>query len=179
MNWDAIGAVAELLGALGVIISLLYLGTQVRSSSRATRQAAAQAIYTKLSSLHEALATHPETADVWARGSKGMAALCEGERVQFSALMAVHYRLYEELYNCKRGGDIDEWAWEGVTRQLNDVASTRGWAEWWTARGHWFSEDFQRLIDQTRPEQLRDLMADYRLDADPSREPGPPARGST
>jgi len=30
MNWDAIGAIAELLGAIGVIASLVYLATQIR-----------------------------------------------------------------------------------------------------------------------------------------------------
>jgi hypothetical protein len=34
MNWDAIGAIAEALGAAGVIASLLYLTTQVRASTR-------------------------------------------------------------------------------------------------------------------------------------------------
>ena len=29
MNWDAIGAIAELLGAVGVIASLVYLATQI------------------------------------------------------------------------------------------------------------------------------------------------------
>jgi hypothetical protein len=32
MNWDAIGAIAELLGAVGVIASLVYLTTQIRQS---------------------------------------------------------------------------------------------------------------------------------------------------
>jgi hypothetical protein len=32
MNWDAIGAIAELLGAIGVIASLVYLATQVGQS---------------------------------------------------------------------------------------------------------------------------------------------------
>ncbi len=32
MNWDAIGAIAELLGAIGVIASLIYLATQIRHS---------------------------------------------------------------------------------------------------------------------------------------------------
>ncbi len=32
MNWDAIGAIAELLGAIGVIASLVYLATQIRQS---------------------------------------------------------------------------------------------------------------------------------------------------
>ena len=32
MSWDAIGAVAELLGAIGVIASLVYLAGQIRDS---------------------------------------------------------------------------------------------------------------------------------------------------
>ena len=33
MNWDAIGAIAELLGAIGVIASLLYLARQMRNGA--------------------------------------------------------------------------------------------------------------------------------------------------
>ena len=36
MNWDAIGAIAEGLGALGVIATLFYLASQVRQSKKAT-----------------------------------------------------------------------------------------------------------------------------------------------
>ena len=32
MNWDAIGAIAETLGAVGVIASLVYLAGQIRHS---------------------------------------------------------------------------------------------------------------------------------------------------
>ncbi len=32
MNWDAIGAIAELLGSTGVIASLIYLVTQIWQS---------------------------------------------------------------------------------------------------------------------------------------------------
>lgn len=30
MNWDAIGAVGEIVGALAVVISLVYLASQIR-----------------------------------------------------------------------------------------------------------------------------------------------------
>ena len=39
MNWDAIGAIAELLGAVGVIASLVYLATQIRHSRDQMRAA--------------------------------------------------------------------------------------------------------------------------------------------
>ena len=38
MNWDAIGAIAELLGAVGVIVSLVYLATQIRQSREQMNQ---------------------------------------------------------------------------------------------------------------------------------------------
>jgi hypothetical protein len=38
MNWEAIGAVAELLAAIGVIVSLVYLASQIRHSREQMRQ---------------------------------------------------------------------------------------------------------------------------------------------
>jgi hypothetical protein len=43
MNWDAIGALGELVGAIAVVISVLYLAGQVRSQVRET----------KLNAIHE------------------------------------------------------------------------------------------------------------------------------
>jgi hypothetical protein len=40
VNWDAVGAVAELLGAAGVVASLVYLGSQIRSNTRALKSSA-------------------------------------------------------------------------------------------------------------------------------------------
>jgi hypothetical protein len=40
MNWEAIGAIGETVGALGVVISLLYLATQLRHSSRTAKASA-------------------------------------------------------------------------------------------------------------------------------------------
>ena len=162
MNWDAIGAAAELLGAGGVIVSLLYLATQVRNSARSARQAAAQAIFTKISVLHEALACNPSTAAVWAHGSQGLAQLENpADRVQFSALMMAHMRLYEELYYCREQGDVDDWAWASVTGQLDDVVATRGFGEWWPARKHWCSPEFIGFVDGLLPGQPRDIVADF------------------
>ena len=40
MNWDVIGVVAEVLGASGVVVSLIYLTGQVRAQNRESRLAA-------------------------------------------------------------------------------------------------------------------------------------------
>jgi len=33
MNWDAIGSIGEIAGAIGVVVSLVYLATQIRQNS--------------------------------------------------------------------------------------------------------------------------------------------------
>ena len=43
VSWESIGAIAELLGALAVIASLLYLATQVRQSNRMAKAQSYQA----------------------------------------------------------------------------------------------------------------------------------------
>ena len=49
MNWDAIGAIGEALGAVGVIVTLLYLSLQVKASTLASKvesKLAASRMYT-------------------------------------------------------------------------------------------------------------------------------------
>ena len=38
MNWDALGAIAELLGAIAVFLTLAYLTVQMRQNSKALEQ---------------------------------------------------------------------------------------------------------------------------------------------
>ncbi len=37
MNWEAFGAIGEVAGAAGVIVTLMYLSSQVRASNRASK----------------------------------------------------------------------------------------------------------------------------------------------
>lgn len=41
MSWEAVGAMGEWIGALGVVISIVFLASQVRSNTRALRAQAA------------------------------------------------------------------------------------------------------------------------------------------
>src|SRR5207247_5703722 len=40
MNWDMISAVGQMLGAVGVIISIVYLAAQIRNQNKESRKSA-------------------------------------------------------------------------------------------------------------------------------------------
>ena len=44
MNWEAIGAVGEVFGALGVIATLGYLAVQIRQNTKTVRTSTYQAV---------------------------------------------------------------------------------------------------------------------------------------
>jgi hypothetical protein len=54
MNWSALGALGEFIGGIAVVISLVYVGLQIRQNSNSVR-AASQIAIKQLSSA----ITHP------------------------------------------------------------------------------------------------------------------------
>ena len=44
INWDAIGAIGDFAGSVGVFISLVYLAVQLRSSAAETRDASIHSV---------------------------------------------------------------------------------------------------------------------------------------
>ena len=71
VDWDAIGAIGEVIAAAGVIFSLVYLATQIRSSSK---QANADAIYNLQkgqSDVMEAFTSNSDLAKLLAKAQRG------------------------------------------------------------------------------------------------------------
>ena len=64
MNWDAIGAISETLGALGVIASLIYLASQLRSNAVASAVEAKLTTTQFLTEFNRDLINNPELYDL-------------------------------------------------------------------------------------------------------------------
>jgi len=60
VDWDAIGAVGEVLGAIAVIATLLYLGTQISQTNRIAKSSVARELQQKYSDLYTLIATNSE-----------------------------------------------------------------------------------------------------------------------
>ena len=85
MNWEAIGAVGEILGALAVFISLLYLATQIRASTNQAKAVMVQNISREFGEIHNAIMSNPQLAEVFARISDADN-LTAAEKVQVHSL---------------------------------------------------------------------------------------------
>ena len=144
MNWDALGAIGEIVGAAGVIVSLLYLASQVRNSSRQARHAAAQAVLAKLNTLIGQLAFTAGAGDIWSRGLSGLDALnSDEELVRFSSMLLQAFSTYEEVFHYRKTGVVEDWAWTHTSAPFDHFTRTPGFQQWWQRRSDWFGEEFR------------------------------------
>ena len=172
MNWDALGAIGEIVGAAGVIVSLLYLASQVRSNSRQLRHASAQAVLDKLNGLIGQLAFTAGAGDVWTRGLSGLGALKEDEElVRFSSMLLQAFWAYEEVFHYRRAGVIEDWAWTHAKAPVDHFMRTPGFQEWWPLRRDWFGSEFRSFVDETMPEATGAFVEDFRPRAEVSDGP--------
>ncbi|MFT4799432.1 MAG: hypothetical protein ACJAYE_003628 [Candidatus Azotimanducaceae bacterium] len=65
MNWDAVGAVAELVGAAGVIVTLIYLATQVRQNTKSISTSSFQATTDALNQVNALIADNSDLAEIF------------------------------------------------------------------------------------------------------------------
>jgi hypothetical protein len=163
MNWDALGAIGEIVGAAGVIMSLLYLASQVRNNSRQLRHASAQAVLDKLNGLIGKLAFTAGAGDVWTRGLSGLDALKDDEElVRFSSMLLQAFWAYEEVLHYRRAGVIEDWAWTHAKAPVEHFMRTPGFQEWWELRKDWFGGDFQEFVSARMPESTGALVEDFK-----------------
>jgi hypothetical protein len=84
MHWEAITAIAEVLAAVGIIASLLYLAAEVRQRNRASAVAAKLASTQLLVDFVDSLIADPQLMDVFLRGRKDIETLSANDRFRFA-----------------------------------------------------------------------------------------------
>jgi len=109
MTWDAVAALAELLAALGVIVSMIYLARQIRTSTSATQRSGSHDVLEISTNFLLTLAVNPELSDLWLRGLRAPEALNDSERARVRHLLSVMVMVFEEGCHWSKQGHIAEW----------------------------------------------------------------------
>ena len=145
MNWDAIGALAELLAAAGVIASLVYLGSQIRQSSQAVRAESVRQLLAQSSQNFMSGTTSPEvvSALVKAQSTEGLA---EEDRTRLTLLAMAILSNYENGHYQYRSGSLPEEIHASFRSRLSGQLAIPWFRECWDQFGNRFSSDFRSYV---------------------------------
>ena len=163
MDWNAIGAIGEILGAVAVVATLGYLAVQTRHSVAATQANTRQAI---LESDQQFISKHlilDPAMDVirWKRD------LADDEKVKLGYFLLLFVRMRESNWLQFHSGGLDRETWESYRASIPAVMNNPNGRSWWRnfgTRGGYFSKGFvsevDELLEQTPvDEQSRFLSA--------------------
>ena len=111
MNWDAIGAVGELLGASAVLVTLIYLAVQIRQNTSAVATATYESTMTGFNDINIVVAGNPALASVLDRGCQNPDSLNSEEIVQFNFLLRCYTNQWWKLFKLYERGSLPASEW--------------------------------------------------------------------
>ena len=149
MNWDAVGAVAELLAAAGVIASLIFIGMQVRQNTRSVRAATYDSLVRSNGEWLNSLINDSELAASFEGAVGSWADVEESERPRVMYLLTQLFRHWENAFFQQRQGTLDAGLWATWERIILSYFHQPGIQAWWQLRHHAYSTDFQAFLEQS------------------------------
>ena len=160
MNWDAIGAIAELLGAIGVIASLVYLATQIRQSreqmdqnTRALRAGAFQQHADAQGSVFMKALEVPGLDSAVRSGFADFHVLSEQDSFRFNLwIQSVMHQIENGHYQF-RVGLLEEDRWLLRLSTLRQLLQYPGVVQWWQAWQPPLGPEFVALVDEILGEE--------------------------
>jgi hypothetical protein len=141
------GSIAEVVTAIAVVISLIYVGLEVHRNTVTQVQASTQALITDINRTYETIAEDSELSCIYMRGLADFSALSAHEKLRFSAFAMMGTRSLEDLHTQWGEGLVDARIWTGFDRQMSEVAQAPGMSQWGAIRRQFFNDEFQAFFD--------------------------------
>ncbi len=143
MSWDALAAIAEALGAVAVLASLVYLAAQIRQNTKMIKSSIRQQLTT---TAVDAISKTIDLADVMTK-AVNEETLTAAEQFQLNQMHRVAFRGFEDFAYQNEHGLLDPSEW---TARLESIRAFMSFPQ---VRGNWlatreqYSENLQRVID--------------------------------
>ncbi len=154
MTLEDIANIGELIGGIGVLVSLIYLSIQVRQNTLAQRAESRLAATRSWTEWYVLGAQDPEIVRIMSDGFLNPYELSSADRGRFLWIFGTIASKIEEMYSQHKAGLIEDSLWNkyrGVlATQLNNPVAK----EWWDSQAAPLSDDFRESIEST-PEEMR------------------------
>lgn len=155
MTLQELASIAEILSALGVIASLLFVGWQIRENTVATKAHIHEQItQSYLAWLGSAIA-NPEA---YATGIKvteaELSSLSDAEKTFFFGTALGYFKQFELMYVQNRKGIMDGDIWDAWSVYILMYFHQPGIQVWWKSRRDAFIPEFREFLESSEPPQM-------------------------
>ena len=154
MNWEAITAISEIIGAIAVVVSLIYLAGEVRQNTRAIRGSTLDAI-----TAHQQfeLQWSSELGASFRKSLEAPDTLTYEESWKLSEWMTAAFAARQNEYHQFRQGLLDDAVWESLQNIIRFILGSEWAMGWWRDYGKgYLSAEFVAMVEKLLEEDQRD-----------------------
>ena len=148
MNWEAIGAGGEIVGALAVFLTLAYLSIQIRQNTKAVRASAIDSAISQINQIRELIISDPEVANMYRRGNENPESLNEDDKIRYR--LVIHNALSAEsnVHAQAVFAGLSDSTWEAQLPIVTRIISSTGGKWFWQGHRNEFEESFRVQVDE-------------------------------
>ena len=128
MNWEAIGAVGEIVGAIAVVVTLVYLAAQIRQNSRAMKGASTHGI---TETIQSELRWSFDYGEVFLKMLNAPASLTELEAFKLGEWLTAAMMARQNEFIQYRQNLVDEDVWTSSRGIIKSIMSMPWCKIWW------------------------------------------------
>jgi hypothetical protein len=148
MTLSDLASIAEIVGGIAVIVSLVYLAIQVRQNTASVRNSTLQSNTALWSSLLSSLA-QPGAVEAYVAGMTGKEDIKPIHYTQFFLLCRGLFIAFENQYYQYRQGALDRETYRGYERSISQqLLAFPGFRAWWQQSRAVFSPAFVSHVDE-------------------------------
>ena len=144
MNWEAISTIAEIVGAGGVIASLIYLAVQIRQSTKVSRAEMTKDLYLASRTAIMDIAANDTLASI----STDIRQFENEDLMRRNMFYQSFFRLYELQFNLKNQGLLDDDIARSYALIIQMWAKTIYFSDYWQRHRGEFNEAFAAYVDE-------------------------------
>ncbi len=155
--------IAEFVGLVGVIGSLVFVGLEVRQSTLATKAATDASVADSFRELNLVMASSPELAEVLAAHAGNPEEAPRAAKIQMLGLYRAVFHIWSNAHRQHLNGTIDPALYRSIVQELSayagnipeganveDLRRRNRMITWaWQSERFLYNPDFQRFVDAT------------------------------
>ena len=144
---DSASKTAEIIGAISVVVGLLFVGLEIRGNTVAQQFSATQTLVSEYNAAITSI-NDKEFVCIYVKGSNNFNNLSQSEKIRFSIQLQPIFRTFEQLHYSSLHGTIDTNVHSGFERQFKSIMQLPGFQGFWVVRRDWFGDTFQGYVDK-------------------------------
>ena len=151
MGWDSVSAISEVIAAIAVVISLIYIAAQVRSGAESFKTTLRDSSFTSLMEYNYAILADEDLAWVFQKGMRDLNTLSEAQQARAVHVFYAFFKLWENIYLHYLAGSIDDSVWKNNSQVLFTYGALPGAQQYLQGRMPIFEPRFQELLLGLKP----------------------------